>query len=460
MSRLASTSSSNIYKVALIFISTLLLSSCSAVTEYRKDLADKWFGDPPADAPTPLEKLTPQLSAKVDWKANLGDITNYQYSPALSPGGMLYTNNSEGEVIKIDTSTGEEIWRINLNELISAGTEFAGGLVIVGTKKGALIALNVKGKELWRSFLSSEVSGTPRYSDGVVIARTGDNRIYGIDAADGSRKWVYERSAPALTLRSSAGLAVSDGAVYAGFAGGKFVAVRADNGKLLWQKTVAIPKGVTEIERITDITSPPFVDGPVVYTVAYQGKVAALDRRNGKVNWDRAISSYKGLSAENDKVFVSHTLGSIYALDSSTGRSFWRQADLLYRQATRPLVLADAIAVGDLEGYVHLLDKEVGALIGRIQLGSDPISSLIKGTNENQFIALTTDGQLYAVYIDTIKASTSPAKQEKIKLDPVAAQPDDEFDDSYRSTTKEEEKIEPAVNQPDEEFSDGSSINE
>ena len=69
-------------------------------------------------------------------------------------------------------------------------------------------------------------------------------------AKDGSRKWVYERANPALSLRSSAGVVLADGAVYAGFAGGKMIALRANDGKIVWEVSVALPKGTTEIERI------------------------------------------------------------------------------------------------------------------------------------------------------------------------------------------------------------------
>jgi len=82
--------------------------------------------------------------------------------------------------------------------------------------------------------------------------------------------------------------------------------------------TVAQPKGVTEIERIADITSLPFVDGPLLFSVAYQGRIAAIDRKNGQLLWNRDISSYNGLTAEDGKLFVSHTLGSVYSLDMKT----------------------------------------------------------------------------------------------------------------------------------------------
>ena len=97
----------------------------------------------------------------------------------------------------------------------------------------------------------------------LAVVRCGDSRIYGIQLSDGSKKWVYERSNPTLTIRSSAGVALSDGFAYAGFAGGKMVAIRVDDGKPVWEVSVAQPKGTTEIERIADITSTPVIDQAV-----------------------------------------------------------------------------------------------------------------------------------------------------------------------------------------------------
>ncbi len=175
------------------------------------------------------------------------------------------------------------------------------------------------------------------------------------------------------------------------------VAIRADNGKLLWEASVAQPKGVTEIERIADITSLPFVDGPVVYAIAYQGRIAAVDRRSGQVVWNRDISSYNGLTAEDGKIFVSHTLGSVYALDYNNGRSFWRQGDLINRRLTAPLSMSTMIAVGDLEGYVHLLSRDDGKFVGRVKLNDNAVMSLIAGNDKSQLIAETRGGGLYAV---------------------------------------------------------------
>jgi outer membrane protein assembly factor BamB len=380
-------------------IATLVsLTACSALTELRYDMADKLFGAEPPNPPAELEEIKASYTAKIDWSVSLGETARYDYTPALETS-FVYGANTEGDVIKLDAINGKELWKTNLGETISGGVGTGGGLVLVGTNKGHLYALDVTGKPLWNSKLSSEILSVPRYFDGKVIVRTGDNRIYGIDAADGSRKWVYERTAPALTLRSSVGVIVDGGAVYAGYAGGKLAAIRADNGKLIWEATVAQPKGVTEIERIADITSLPFVDGPLLFAVAYQGRIAAIDRKNGQVLWNRDISSYNGLTAEDGKLFVSHTLGSVYSLDYENGRTFWRQGNLSNRRLTKPLSMGTFVAVGDLEGYIHFLSRDDGSFVGRVKIDDEAVMSLIAGNNSSQLIAETRGGGLYAITV-------------------------------------------------------------
>jgi outer membrane protein assembly factor BamB len=374
------------------------LTACSAITELRYDVADKLFGAEPPNPPAELEEIKASYTAKVDWSLELGETTRYDYTPALETS-FVYGTNSEGDIIKIDALNGKQLWKTNIGETISGGVGTGGGLVMVGTNKGHVFALDVSGKPLWSSKLSSEILSVPRYFDGKVIVRTGDNRIYGIDAADGSRKWVYERTAPALTLRSSVGVIVDGGAVYAGYAGGKLAAIRADNGKLIWEATVAQPKGVTEIERIADITSLPFVDGPLLFSVAYQGRIAAIDRKNGQVLWNRDISSYNGLTAEDGKLFVSHTLGSVYSLDYENGRTFWRQGDLSNRRLTKPLSMGTFIAIGDLEGYIHFLSRDDGSFVGRIKIDDEAVMSIIAGNSTSQLIAETRGGGLYAITV-------------------------------------------------------------
>ena len=149
-----------------------------------------------------------------------------------------------------------------------------------------------------------------------------------------------------------------------------------------------------------DITSLPVVDGSLVYAVAYQGKVAAVDRATGRVAWSRDISSYTGLSAEGAKVFVSHAVSSIYALDYSTGKTFWRQGDLKQRRISAPLPIGNLIAVGDVEGYLHFLNREDGSFVARIQTDdAAAIMPQMLAVGSSIIIAQDRKGGIYAISI-------------------------------------------------------------
>lgn len=382
----------------LLLAAVIGISGCSSLTDLKTDISERMFGRDPANPPTPLVEFKSRAQSKVMWSAKVGEAGDFTFTPAVE-NGQVYAASAGGEMLKMDAASGRQVWRVNAGEPLSGGVGVGENLVLVGTPTGYVIAYSQDGKLLWKSKVSSEVLSAPRVAGGMVVVRAGDSRIFGLSAVDGSRKWIYQRATPSLSLRSSAGVVIDSGAVYVGFSGGKLIALRLDDGKIIWEASVAQPRGVTEIERIADITSVPVVDGPLVYAVAYQGKIAAVDRASGRVVWARDISSYTGMNAEESRIYVTHANGSVYALDYASGKTFWKQDDLMYRNATAPLPMGGVIAVGDLEGYVHFLDREDGSFYSRVRTQDSPILARMTALGSNGVIAQTRNGGLYAISI-------------------------------------------------------------
>lgn len=368
------------------------------MTDLKTDVSERLFGPEPKDPPIALVDFKQSASARVLWHAAVGNADVYDFSPALDKSA-IFAASADGTIVRLDAASGQQAWRVAAGERLSGGVGAGENLVLVGTPKGMVLAFDQNGRALWKSKVSSEVLSAPRVAGGVVVVRSGDSRIFGLDAVDGKRKWVYERATPSLSLRSAAGVVLDGGAAYVGFAGGKLVALKADDGKVLWEAAIAQPKGSTEIERIADVTSMPVVDGRMVYAVAFQGRVAAVDRTNGRVLWNRDISSYNGMSADVGRAYVSHSGGAVYALDSSSGKSYWRQGGLLNRQLSAPLPMGSYIAVGDLEGYLHFLSREDGAFAARIQTEGSAIMAQLLDLGNSTVLAQTRGGGLYAVDI-------------------------------------------------------------
>ena len=247
---------------------------------------------------------------------------------ALAPvfyNDAIYAASSGGELTRFDPVTGNVVWGIDTQHRLSGGVGGNEEMLLVGTFKGKVLAYDDKGNLLWESQVTSEILSPPQVENGVVVVRTGESRIFGLDATNGKRKWVYQGSTPSLTVRSFAGVLLKGGGVFAGFAGGKLVAITLSNGKVGWEVAVSKPRGVTELERITDITSLPVADERQICAVAYRGRVTCFEISSGTQIWTRDISSSAGLAMDNRNVYVSEDNGSVVAYDKDHGTVLWKK---------------------------------------------------------------------------------------------------------------------------------------
>lgn len=313
--------------------------------------------------PAELPAIVPTAELKVVWQSSIGESKEFSFRPAVV-GNSLYAAARDGSLARYDD--GRQVWRINVGQTLSGGVGSDGKLVVVGTSKGEVLAFDAaNGNAAWKTRVNSEVLAAPAVNDGLVVVRSGDSRIFGFELSDGKRRWVYQRATPALSLRSFGGVLMAGRTILSGFPGGKLVAVSAENGAVLWEATVTLPKGATELERISDITSLPVMRGNEVCAVAYQGRVTCFDISNGNQLWSREVSSSSGLDMDAKSVYVSDEKGAILAFDRSNGSSLWKQDKLYMRGLSRPLVVGQHLVVADADGVTHLVNCEDGSFAAR-----------------------------------------------------------------------------------------------
>jgi len=370
----------------------LALAGCSNFTLNPVD----WFSSKdtgPKMAELPV--LSESVPIRTLWQANVGPAGAAVFSPALA-AGSVYAAAQDGTVLRLDAHSGKQVWRISAGQPISGGVAADGSLVVVGTSEGDVIALDaVDGRLRWRTRASSEVLAPAVITGDVVIVRSSDSRLFAFDARDGRRRWFYQRAAPSLIVRSSVGMVATRGLVIAGFSGGKLAAISLTNGAVRWEATVSLPRGTTELERVTDVVGLPWISEREVCAVSYQGRVACFDLASGNLVWARPMSSSAGLDGDARYVFVSDDKGSVHAIDRSGGSSVWTQDRLSWRRLTAPLALGREIAVCDAEGYVHLLSREHGAFIGRTATDGGPIAA-VPVRMDGAMLVQTAKGALYA----------------------------------------------------------------
>lgn len=355
-----------------------------------------WFGSKtPAPEMAPLTEIAAPIAVKTLWQASVGDSQQAVFSPAVTSDG-IYAAAADGTITRLDGSSGKQVWRIDAGERLSGGVGADRNLVVVGSRKGEVLAFDTRGVAQWKVQISSEVLASPQVSDAVVVVRSADGRIFGLDAKDGKRKWYYQRATPALTVRSPAGITIARGVVYAGFAGGKMVAINLDSGAVRWEATVALPRGTTELERVTDVIGLPVAAQREVCAIAFQGRIGCFEIANGQAIWSREMSSTSGMSMDARYVFASDEKGAVHALDRIGGTSLWKQDKLRLRNLSAPLPLGAEIVLADIQGYVHFLARESGALIGRVATDGSPVSTNPVLLPDGGFLIQTRKGGLYA----------------------------------------------------------------
>lgn len=355
----------------------LLVAGCSTLSSWMPSIPPPpsiswlWGGGP--KKPGPLPEIQAKVTPRIAWQVAVGKA-----APGLAPavsGDAVYAAASDGTLVRIDARSGRSVWQIAAGKRLSAGAGADESLVVVGTDKGDVLAFDTNGKPRWQAAVSSEVISPPRIGEGIVVVWSGDGRVFGLSAEDGKTRWVYQRANPPLTVRNFAGGLVTRGGLLMGTAGGKLVALDIATGNVGWEANVATPKGATELERIADVTSLPVIEERQVCAAAFQGRVACFEILRGTLNWSRDVSSLEGMVGDSRYLYVVDDGGNVLALDKTTGASAWKQDKLAQRRIGGPQLVGDQLGVVDAEGYLHLLDRNDGSLVGRVATDGTPATS-------------------------------------------------------------------------------------
>ena len=345
-----------------------LLSGCSTLSSWSNSV---FGGSDNAEPPAELIDIANPIPLKTLWKTSIGVGYDKQFINLVPVvyDDQMFIADRKGRVVSLNAETGKKNWQVKTEVAVSAGPGAGGGLVLLGTSNAEVLALSADdGTLLWKSNVSSEVFSVPQVDLDKVIVQTVDGNVSALDIYSGEELWVHDRSIPVLTLRGTSTPAVENGLVVAGFANGKLVALSAEKGFPVWEVSIAVPQGRSEIERLVDIDGDPIIVGGVVYVTTYQGNVAVIEAQTGNQGWQRDMSSHAGLGVDFSQVYVTDDKSNVWALSRSTGASEWKQGELLNRQVTAPEPFDDYVAVGDLEGYVHLLSRYDGSIKARVMV--------------------------------------------------------------------------------------------
>jgi len=348
-------------------LSVLLLAAAIAGCSSNKDKEQE---------PSPLPEFKEEQRFDKVWSHGVGNGQGKLYNrlaPAVS-GDMIVAAAANGDVEAFQRVTGRSLWDADLDVPISGGVGIGCDLVFVGSDDGHLYALSAAdGKRQWKVQMEGQVLSPPQCAGGIVAVMTFNGHVVGLDASTGSKRWSYVSTNPVLTLRASSAPLIYQSAVLAGFASGKAAALDLDSGKPLWDARIGTSQGSSEIERQIDIAGDLLLSDDVLYVVSYQGRLVALDVHSGRRLWERGASSYVGMSEGFNNIYVAGAKGDITAFAKNDQGVRWEQTALSRRKLSGTATWNNYVAVGDFEGYVHLLSQVDGHFVARERVDSDGV---------------------------------------------------------------------------------------
>ena len=380
-------------------ISLTLLSGCSLFS-----------GEEDVVKMSPLPTVENQFEPEKSWSTSVGSGIGDFYSnlhPAWQDGN-IYAADRRGTVKAVNADDGKEVWSVDLSEktnfyssnlpaLLSGGVTVDGAHVYIGSEKAQVYALNTSdGSIAWQSKAAGEVLSRPVVSDGLVLVHTSNGQLQAFDETDGAVKWTVNLDMPALSLRGESAPAIAFGAAVVGGDNGRVSAVLMKQGQLIWQQRISQATGATEIDRLSDVDTTPVIVNGVVYALAYNGNLTALDLRSGQVMWKREMGSVNDFIVDANRIFLVDQNDRVVALNADGGVTLWTQSDLLHRNLTSPVLYNGYLVVGDSEGYMHWINADDGRFVAQQKVDSSGFQTEPVVASDKLLIQ-AKDGTLYAI---------------------------------------------------------------
>ena len=305
----------------------------------------------------------------------------------LKQGNEILAGGSNGRLYAFSLN-GKLRWHFEVLGQLRVQPGSADGRIFVGSSNGGLYALDAEnGKLLWRYDTGEELGSVPVVVGGTVLVASHLDTLFAIDTATGKWLWQYRRNqTKEFTIRGVATPVIAGGLIVDGFADGAVVALKADNGALVWQH---IPGGD---DAFPDANASPQTDGQRVFVSSYQDGILALSLQKGEILWRHAFPSATGLLLDHN--LYATGVGKVAAFSPFDGTKLWEKG--IGKLSPTGLSALPGLLMVPTDGPIYFLDGSTGRLAGQTFNPGRGVSAA-PGIYGNEIYVLSNAGWLYAM---------------------------------------------------------------
>lgn len=340
----------------------------------------------------PISVLQPIFSVDVgNKKASKKDPLSLQIG---YDNAQIVTASRDGELTGFDNA-GKRLWSVNVDDQITGGVtlDAFSQTAIVSTRGGQVMAFDsATGAKRWQQQLSGSVLTPALITNNRVILSANNGFLYGLSLQTGQSIWQFATQVPPISIRGSAApTLLDDKTALLATADGRLHAITTDSGLPQWSRRIGVGAGSSEVERMSDVDGMPIVDDNKLFAISYSGQLIGIDLASRQVMFVNELASLKALAVNNKQVIASSLDGKVVAYDRNNGQKLWESDTLAYRKLTNPVMIGNYIAIGDLDGVVHLFDPATGNIVSRVQTKGALTHLQVQG---NRLMTQSTSGQV------------------------------------------------------------------
>ncbi|MFQ5954929.1 MAG: PQQ-binding-like beta-propeller repeat protein, partial [Kiloniellales bacterium] len=322
------------------------------------------------------------------WEATVGDGAGWAARLTAQPivfGGRVFTMDAVSQVSAFDMKTGKRLWETDVLEDDEEGA-FGGGLayfdgrIFVATGFAQVVALAAEsGEVLWRTKLAGPLRSAPTVTGGRVFAVSIDNQLHALAVDDGQKLWTHAGITETAGLLGGASPAVAGDVVVVPYSSGELIALRVENGRVIWSDTLATIRRAEAVSTLADIRGKPVIDRGRVFAISHSGRMVSIDLRTGGRAWDRKVGGVNTPWVAGDFIYVLSNDSQLVCLTRSAGRVRWITQLPRYVDPestanpiawTGPVLASDRLIVSGSHGEVIAVSPYSGEVIGIIEMDS------------------------------------------------------------------------------------------
>ena len=365
---------------------------------------DSWTqpGGPSSNAPGHLSLAG---GLKTVWSASAGNGSSNYGKLTASPvigNGRIFTIDARGYVSAFTAGGGKRIWRTGLTpqnekdvEGYGGGIAYSAGRVFAATGFGTVVALDASsGKQLWTKKVGGPVRSSPTAADGIVIAVNNSGRTYGINAEDGSERWVFRGLPQRSSILTNASPAITNGKAVIPYASGDVVALDLATGAPAWTETLARSRVRTSLATMSD-ASRPVVAGDIMFAVGHSGRMIATSMSSGERLWTKTVRGTQPPAVAGNTVYVVDVDGRLQALQKSDGGTRWALKLPKAKTWSGPVLAGNKLWLVSNTGQLVGVDPAQGRVVSQRSLSTPVYIAPIVAAN--RMYVLTDKASLLAL---------------------------------------------------------------